>query len=132
MRGKIAVMYYVDPDKKDKNEKLSQALKKRSFSREYVKFYALINMDATWLPNFAISSSLKSKQEKYPDTIYVKDYNKSGVEKWGIKDDENNVVVFDHEGHVIFSKFGKLNQKEIDKVLSLIENEVQNLKESRS
>jgi hypothetical protein len=120
------------PDEKDKNDEFSEALKKRSFSREYVQFYAIINMNATWLPNFAISSSLKSKQKKYPDTVYLKDFKKVGVLKWEVADDENNVLILDTEGRVIFSKFGKLNKEEIQKALSLIENEIDKLQEMES
>lgn len=132
MIGKIAIFFYVDPDEKDKNEELSEALKKRDFSREHVNSYALINMAATWLPNFAISSSLKSKQEKYPTTIYLKDYDKKGVRKWGLADDENNIVIFDPKGEVLFSKFGQVDSNEIKKVLSLIEEEIKKRKNTDS
>lgn len=132
MKGKISILFYVDPDEKDKNDEFSEALKERSFSREYAQFYAIINMNATWLPNFAISSSLKSKQKKYPDTVYLKDFKKVGVLKWEVADDENNVLILDTEGRVIFSKFGKLNKEEIQKALSLIENEIDKLQEMES
>ena len=41
-------------------------------------------MDATWLPNFAISSALEEKQEKYPNAIYVRDYDKILVKEWNL------------------------------------------------
>ena len=132
MKGKISILFYVDPDEKDKNDEFSEALKKRSFSREYVQFYAIINMNATWLPNFAIASSLKSKQEKYHDTVYLKDFKKVGVQKWEVADDENNVLILDRNRRVLFSKFGKLNNEEMKEALSLIEKEIDKFQEAES
>lgn len=126
MKGHPSVLYYVDPDEKDKNEDLSEALKKRDFPKDKVKFYAIINMGATWLPNFAISNSLKSKQKKYPNTTYLKDNDKKAVKEWDMADDENNVVVFNAKGEVLFSKFGKLDAEEIKELIAIVEKELQN------
>ena len=77
-------------------------------------------MDATWLPNFAISLALKDKQERYPKTIYVRDYDKVLVKEWGIADDNSDVLTFDKEGKVIFIKYGKLNAEDIQKLIQVI------------
>ncbi|MBW1852734.1 MAG: transcriptional regulator, partial [Deltaproteobacteria bacterium] len=82
--------------------------------------YGLINMDATWLPNFIISSSLEEKQKLYPTTIYVRDYDKVLVKEWGISDDNSDVLAFDKEGSLIFRKDGKLNAEDIQKLIKLI------------
>ena len=71
--NKVHVLFYVDPDEKESNLKLEEALSDAKFPRENYQSVAIINMAATWLPNFAIASSLESKQKKYPNTIYVKD-----------------------------------------------------------
>jgi len=81
-------------------------------------------MAATWKPNFAINMILKGKQKKYPSTIYVRDMNKMLVEKWGLADDSNDIVVFDPSGKVIFSFDGQLGQKEIDEMLNVIDAEI--------
>lgn len=121
LKGKVAIVFYVDPDEKDKNEPFSEALKTRDFPAEQVQSYAVINMAATWLPNFAISSSLKEKQKKYPRTIYLRDYKKKIVKEWGLADDENNVVILSADGKVLFSKFGQLSESEIKKAIAAIE-----------
>ena len=59
---------------------------------------AVINMAATWMPNFAIQMKLESKQKDYPTTTYVKDMEKILVEQWGLADDSNDVLIFDREG----------------------------------
>ncbi|MBC8178735.1 MAG: transcriptional regulator [Deltaproteobacteria bacterium] len=120
LKGKINVIFYVDPDERDLNNEASDALKKENFPREKFQSYGLINMDATWLPNFIISSSLEEKQKLYPTTIYVRDYDKVLVKEWGISDDNSDVLAFDKEGRLIFKKYGKLNAEDIQKLIKVI------------
>lgn len=118
--SKVTILFYVDPDEKDLNNDTSEALKKEQFPREQYQSYAIINMAATWLPNFAISSSLKEKQKAYPDTIYVRDYKKVMVEQWGLTDDTSDVLAFDKKGHLIFRKDGKLDDEDIRTLVKTI------------
>jgi YtfJ family uncharacterized protein len=126
MRGKVHVLFYVDPDKKDLNNEASEALKEQGFPREKFQSVAIINMAATWLPNFAISSSLKKKQEQYPTTIYVRDFKKVLVNQWGIADDESDILAFDKQGRLIFRKDGKLGRDEIEELLRIIHDHLDN------
>jgi len=119
-KGKVSVLFYVDPDVKDLNNDASEALKKENFSLEKYQSFAIINMAATWLPNFAISSSLREKQKRYPTTIYVRDFKKVLVKKWGLSDNNSNVLAFDKQGKLIFRKDGKLEQEDIRKLIQAI------------
>jgi YtfJ family uncharacterized protein len=120
MKGKVYVLFYVDPDEKDTNNDASEALDKEKFPSEKFQSVAIINMAATWLPNFAISSSLKEKQERYPRTIYVRDYKKVIVNAWKIADDSSDILAFDKKGRLIFRKDGKLGPEDIQKLLKVI------------
>ena len=120
LQGKVHVLFYVDPDEKDTNNDTSEALDKEKFPREKFQSVAIINMAATFMPNFLISSSLKEKQEKYPRTIYVRDYKKALVKEWGLSDDSSDILAFDKQGKVIFRKDGKLSPEEIQKLLKII------------
>ncbi len=120
LQGKVFVVFYVDPDEKDTNNEASEALKKEKFPSDQFQSVGIINMAATWLPNFAISSSIKDKQKRYPDTIYVRDYKKVLVNEWKIADDSSNVVAFDKKGNLIFRKDGKLTPEEIQKLIKVI------------
>jgi len=120
LKGKIHVLFYVDPDEKDLNNEASEALKNENFPLEKFQSFAIINMAATWLPNFAISSSLKEKQKRYPTTIYIRDYKKILVKEWKLSDDNNNIMVFDKLGKLIFRKDGKLNSGDIKKLIQVI------------
>jgi YtfJ family uncharacterized protein len=121
LKGKVHIMFYVDPDERKLNEPLTQALKKRHFDRKKYASVAMINLAATWLPNAILESKLKAKQKEFPDTIYVKDRKKVLVKKWDLADDNSDILIFDKSGKLIYKKFGKLSPAEIQKVLSLIE-----------
>lgn len=120
MKGKVHVLFYVDPDEKDTNNDTSEALDKEKFPKEKFQSVAIINMAATFMPNFLISASLKEKQEKYPRTLYVRDYKKLLVTEWNLADDSSNVLAFDKEGRIIFRKDGKLNADEIQQLIEVI------------
>jgi YtfJ family uncharacterized protein len=120
LRGKVHILFYVDPDEKDTNNDASEALEKEKFPSDKCQSVGMINMAATWLPNFAISSSLKDKQKRYPRTIYVRDYKKVLVDAWKIADDSSNVLAFDRQGRLIFRKDGKLSKEDIQRLIKAI------------
>jgi len=120
LQGKVHVLFYVDPDEKDTNNPASEAIDKEKFPEDKFHSYGIINMAATWMPNFAISRALKEKQEKYPKTTYIRDYKKVLVNAWKIADDSSDVLVFDKKGKLIFKKDGKLNLMEIQRLIKAI------------
>jgi len=121
LKGKVHIVFYVDPDERKLNEPLTQALKKRHFNRKKYASVAMINLAATWLPNAVLESKLEAKQKEFPDTIYVKDKKKVLVKKWNLADDNSDILIFDKSGKLIYKKFGKLSKNEINEVLLLIE-----------
>jgi len=121
LKGKVHVLFYVDPDKKDLNAPLTQALKQRHFDRAKYASVAVVNLAATWKPDMIIEALLKKKQKEFPDTVYVKDKKKVLVKKWQLADDNSDILLFDKTGRLIYQKFGKLSPQEIERVLSLIE-----------
>jgi len=121
LQGKVHVLFYVDPDEKDLNEPLIEALKKKHFDRSKYGSVAVVNLAATWKPNMVIEALLKKKQKEFPDTTYVKDKKSVLVKKWDLADNNSDVLVFDKKGKLIYQKFGKLSDGEISKVVSLIE-----------
>lgn len=120
IKDKVYVLFYVDPDEKNLNEHVADLIKKENFPLEKYGSIGIINMAATWLPNFAIASSLKEKQKKFPHTIYVKDFKKILVKEWGLKDDSSNVLVFNKKGQLIFKVLGKATDEEATKIVNLI------------
>jgi YtfJ family uncharacterized protein len=121
LQGKIHTVFYVDPDKRDLNNPLADALKEKNFDRKKVNSVAIINLAATWLPNVFIESKLKEKQKKFPHTIYVKDKKKVLVDQWGLADDNSDILIFDQKGKLLYKKFGQVSDEEIKDVIALIE-----------
>jgi len=122
IKDNVYVMFYVDPDEKDVNEHFSQALKKKDYRKKGAfGSIAIINLAATWKPNFIIEGILKSKQEEFPDTIYVKDKNSVLVKEWEVADNASNILVFDKAGKLLFYKSGKMSDEDINQAFKLIE-----------
>ncbi len=121
LKGKIYTLFYVDPDEKDLNNPLADALKARKFDRKKVNSVAIINLAATWLPNIVIEAKLKDKQKKFPNTLYVKDKKKVLVKEWNLADDNSDILIFNQKGKLIYKKFGEVSASEIKKVIALIE-----------
>ena len=121
LKGKVYTLFYVDPDKKELNMDLANALKAKHFDRKKVNSVAVINLAATWIPNAILETMLEKKQKQFPDTLYVKDKKKVLVKQWGLADDNSDILIFDKKGKLIYKKFGKLNTAEIKEVIQLIE-----------
>jgi len=119
---KVYVMFYVDPDEKDTNNEFSATLKKKKYDRSDYGSLAVINLAATWKPNFVIESILESKQEEFPDTIYVKDKKSVLVNEWKVEDDASNILIFSKRGEVLFYKSGKMNKEDISNAINVIES----------
>ena len=124
LKGKVTFLVYSDPDKRGLNEELFEKLKKRHFDRTKYQSVAIINMAATWMPNFVLGAILKKKQKEFPDTIYVKDKKKIFVQKWGLADQDQNIVVLDRQGRVLFVDHGKLDEPKIDRVITIIQEQL--------
>jgi len=120
--GKVIVLFYVDPDESDLNNHVSEALKAEKFPLEKYGSVAVINMGATWLPNAVLNMKLKSKQEEYKSTVYVKDLEKMLVKKWGLNDDDSDVVLFGKDGKVLYSVDGKFTDSQVQDLISAVKD----------
>jgi hypothetical protein len=120
LKGKVHLLFYVDPDEKDLNNDFSDAIKAEAFERSRFASVAVINMAATWKPNFAINAALKKKQQKFKKTLYLRDMDKKLVSEWGLADDDSDVIVFDKTGRVLFYHAGKIDASMTQEVIRLI------------
>lgn len=121
LKDKVYVMFYVDPDEKDVNEHYAAALKvEKKAKRLSFQSIAVINLAATWKPNFIIEKILKSKQKEYPDTIYVKDKASVLVKDWTLDDDASDILVFDKTGKLLFYHSGRMSNEDIKNSFKII------------
>ena len=122
LKDKVLVLFYVKKKKKELNDEFSQTLKANKYDRSKYGSLAIINLAATWKPNFVIASVLKGKQEEFPDTLYVKDKNSVLVKEWGLRDDSSDIIIFSKNGKVLFQKDGKMSEDEITTAIKVIED----------
>jgi len=123
--GKVWVVVHADPDESDLNNAATEALKAKDYPEDVYGSTAIINMAATWKPNFAINMILERKQEKYPSTVYVRDFKNKVGKVWGLADDSNNIVVIAPSGKVLMSVDGQMSAADIDKMISMIDAEIE-------
>jgi len=124
LEGKVQLLFYVDPDEKDLNNDFSDAIKAEAFDRSRFASVAIINMAATWKPNFAINAALKKKQQKFKKTLYLRDMDKKLVSEWGLADNDSYVILFDKNGLVLFYHAGKIDAAMTQKVIQLIKEQM--------
>ncbi|MCX6124254.1 MAG: transcriptional regulator [Proteobacteria bacterium] len=122
LKGAMTSLFYIDPDERGLNEPLEIAYKKEKFPFDKHRSVAIINMEATWLPNSMIAAKLKLKQKEFPETVYVKDLKKNLVSEWGLKDDSVNLVIFDREGKVAYVKRGPVTEADITEIMQIVRN----------
>jgi len=120
LKGKVSVLFYVDPDSVKSNEDFAKKLQAQNFDQDTIQSIAIVNLGATWIPNFLIEQRMQSRQEEFPSAVYVADTTSYLMHKWGFKEDSTDVFIFDKKGMLIYKKFGKLSKKEIVEVIALI------------
>lgn len=121
IKEKVYILFYIDPDEKDTNEHFSKKLKAKKYDTQNYGSIAIVNLAATWKPNFVIESILAKKQKEYTNTIYVKDKNSVLVNEWEIADNASDILLFSKEGKLLFYKSGRLSDGDIETVFRLIE-----------
>ena len=122
-KGKVLYIAYVDPDEKDTNNHVEDALKKERDSggldKTRYEGFGIVNLKASMMPNFLIKSAIKSKQEK-TGAIILLDYDYTILNQWGLKNDSSDVVVLDKERICRYVYNGKLPPEELVKMIQII------------
>jgi len=120
-KGKVVSIFYVDPDEKDTNNHVEDALlKDKGLDRDRTyKGFGITNLKATKLPNFIIKSVIKSKQEK-TGAIILLDYDYTILNLWGLKNHSSDVLVLDKERICRYIYSGKLPPEEVTKLIDTI------------
>ena len=122
LKGKTTMLMYVDPDEKGKGEVFKPTIEKLEREIDFKKFQivVILNLGATWKPNFLIKKLSESKLKDYPKRIYVFDKQSVLSQKWGLKDNAYNVVVIDGSMKPVYSHSGKWEKEDIKKIDTLI------------
>lgn len=120
-KGRVLSIFYIDPDKKDLNNDVENALLKNTeLNRDNTyRGLCISNLKATKMPNFIIKSVIKNKQEKTGEILLL-DYKYSILNLWGLKNHSSDLVVLDKDRICRYIYFGKLPPEEVGKVMNII------------
>jgi len=114
---KLIVIFYNDPDVKDVNDPLSDALKAKNFSKEKYAGIGIANCKDTWAPNSAIRMMVRKKEKQFPGTLILLDEDLLLAKAWGLGDCDGISValVIGKDSKIKFVK--KIKTKEDSKLL---------------
>ena len=120
-KGRVVSIFYVDPDEKDLNNHVEDALlKDQGLDRKNAyKGFGIANLKDSMMPNFILKSVIKNKQEK-TGAIILLDYNYTILNLWGLKNNSSDIVVLDKERICRYVHNGKLPPDEVSKVINII------------
>lgn len=122
-QGKVMSVLYKDPDKKDLNAHVEDALLKDPGLDRNVRYKGLdiTNLKATKMPNFLLKMVVKDKQEK-TDAVILLDDNYTILNLWGLKNHTSSLVILDKQRICRYVFNGQLPPAEVEKVLRIIKD----------
>lgn len=126
---KVIVIFYTDPDVKDVNDPLSDAIKAKKFPQDKYAGIGIANCKATWIPNGAIRLKSRQKEQQFPGSVVLLDESEKVKEAWllGDCDGKGVVLVVGKDYKIKYLAYVK-NQAEskaaIPQVLKVIQDEV--------
>lgn len=121
MTGRVLYFNYADPNSKDMNKHVDDALKQdKGLDRKksYVGF-GIANMKASLLPDFVIAKIVKNKQQETGAVILLDD-NYIILNNWGLTNKISNVVVLDKNRICRYIYKGKLSPAEMTRLIKII------------
>lgn len=126
---KVLVIFYTDPDVKDVNDALSDAIKAKNYPKEKYTGVGIANCEDTWLPNSMIRYAGRQKQSKYPSSVILVDDDHILSKAWdlGNCDELGYVMVIGTDTKIKFAKAVKSQAESkaiIPTVIGIIEAEL--------
>ena len=126
---KVLAVFYNDPDSKDVNDPLSDAIKAKSFPKDKYAGIGIANCADTWLPNSVIRYAAREKEKKYPGAVVLIDEDHILSKAWELPDgnDRGHIIIVGKDLKIKYFKVIK-NQEEskaiIQTVLAVMDTEI--------
>ena len=83
---KVVTIMYTDPDVKDVNDPLSNAIKAKNFPAAKYAAVGIANCKVTWIPDAGIRMKSKQKQQQFKDSTIMLDTNNTLSGAWQLGD----------------------------------------------
>jgi len=120
LEGKVHLILYMDPDERKEMQALLDALNALDVDTKAYSTVAIVNLAATWMPDYILESILSKKQKELKNTSFVFDKKKYVLKKWQMKDDASNILIVDKNSKILYYKRGKISPVEIEYVIQMI------------
>jgi predicted transcriptional regulator len=126
---KVIAIFYNDPDAKDVNDPLSDAINAHQFPKEKFGGVGIANSADTWLPNTVIRYAVREKAKKYPGSIILIDENRILSKVWGVPNCNDNGCVLVIGADMKIKYINQISNQETSKacitaVIKTIETEI--------
>lgn len=90
---KVTLLFYTDPDVKDVNDPLSDAVRAKKFAHDKFAGIGVANCKETWIPNSAILMKSRQKEKQFPGSVVLLDENQTIKTAWSLADCDSKGVV---------------------------------------
>jgi len=82
---KVVSIMYTDPDAKDVNDPLSDAIKAKNYSKAKYVAIGIANCKETYIPNGAIRYKTRQKAAQFPDAVFLLDEGRTLQNAWQLE-----------------------------------------------
>ncbi|HEY4787005.1 MAG TPA: YtfJ family protein [Bacteroidales bacterium] len=129
LHEKVLAVFYTDPDQKDVNDPLSDAIKAKNFPKDKYAGIGIANCKDTWIPDAAIRMKARQKEKQFPGSIILLDTKRILSKAWGLGDCNGLgvVIIIGKDAKIRFIKNVKTQEESkaiIPQVLQIIEEEI--------
>ncbi len=126
---KIITIFYTDPDVKDVNDALSNAIKARNYSPAKHQGIGIGSCADTWLPNAAIRMKARQKEQQFAGSVILLDTDYTLKKNWGFKetDDAGIIIIVGLDKKIKYFKTIKTEEESksiINEVLKILDGEL--------
>jgi predicted transcriptional regulator len=122
-KGRVLIVNHADPDHRDTNEAVSDAVKQAvesgRLAKELLVGLGIADCQASWLPNSLIRAYGKFRSRKYGSAVLY-DYTGEVRRCWGLPPRTSTIVILDKSGICRFIESGKLDPAEIPRIIDLL------------
>lgn len=131
--GKVHVVQYLAGrlGVKDMNKPFTDSLEVKGFSEDFMHTTTIINLDDTMFgTSNLVNGQLKGNKIKYWYSSIVADREGDGAKAWQLRPKNSAIMLLSPSSQVLFFKDGMLDESDITNVHTMIEQQIELLKES--
>ena len=126
-KGKVQLVQYIAANfgVRGQNKTFTDTLVKKRFTSEQLSTTVIVNMaDTMELAKDMVVKKVAKNKARHQTIDFVIDDHGVGLQRWGMKNKSNAVIVLDADGKILFAKDGPLSEFEIESTIELIENQM--------